>query len=148
MAVVALLFGALVMMGQVDLPVQVIPHVQPATGRPALSVTRSDIIVEPHTLRPGRPFTTTIFLHSDLTEPVDAVRFKLHIGGPSGDYDFSLALHGPFPAQGVSVLRVTPDLLAGPCRDQYQISPADIVRVPGVYTFRATLLSPVIMPEQ
>ena len=147
-AVALLVVGLLVTIGQVSLLVEWLEPSPKVVSQPLLSLTRSDILIEPQDLAPGEAFTTTIFFHSNYSQPVDAVRFKLDIRGPTGSYAFMLALQGPFPAQGVSVLRVTPDMLALPCREQYHIAPADIMRVPGVYTMRATLLSPVVMPEQ
>jgi hypothetical protein len=146
--VVLLVVGMLVLLGRISLPAELPVLPRSSTSRPAISLTRNDILVEPWDLHPGEAFTATILLHSHLSEPVDAVRFRLDISGPTGDYSFVLAVQGPFPAESISVLQVTPALLATPCREQYQISPADIVRVPGVYTLRATLLSPVVMPEK
>ena len=140
--------GLLVLLGRVSLPSELVEFSQPSTSRPPLSLNRSDILIEPWDLKPGEPFTATIFLHSELTKPVDAIRFRLDISGPTGDYQFVLAAQGPFPAQGVSVLQVTPDLLVVPCREQYQITPGDVFGAPGIYTVRATLLGPVDMPEQ
>jgi hypothetical protein len=147
-AIALVVVGLLVMLGRIPAPSEMPGLSHPSTSRPALSLTRNDIIIEPLDLDSGQPFTATIFLHSALSQPVDAIRFKLDISGPSGDYHFVLAVQGPFPAEGVSVLQVTPELLAAPCWEQYQITPADIVSVPGVYTLRATLLSPVVMQEQ
>ena len=50
-------------------------------------------------------------------------------------------------ANGVSVLRVTPDVLATPCREKYLITPADIFRSTGVYTVRVILVNPADTPE-
>lgn len=147
-ATALLVVGLLLMFGRIHAPEGLPLFGRPSTSRPAISLTRSDMLIEPEDLRPGEPFTTTLFLHSQLSQPVDAIRFRLDIEGPAGDYHFILSVHGPFAAGDVSVLKVTPDLLTVPCREQYQISPADIVRVPGVYTIRATLVSPVIIPEQ
>ena len=146
--VLLLVAGMLAVLGRIPIPSELVELSEPSTEEPAVFLSRNDIIVEPSNLHPGQPFTTTIFFHSDLSESVDAVRFKLNIDGPSGSYQFALAIQGPFPAQEVSVLRVTPSTLAGPCWDQYQIRPEDIISEPGVYTFRAALVSPVIMPEQ
>jgi len=148
-SVVLLLVASMfILMGRLPIPSDLIEISEPSIDEPAVFLSRNDIIVEPSNLHPGEPFTATIFFHSDLSESIDAVRFKLNIDGPSGSYQFALALQGPFPAQEVSVLRVTPDVLAGPCQAQYQISPEDIISEPGTYTFRAALVSPVIMPEQ
>jgi len=146
--VLLLVVSMLIVMGRLPIPSDVTELSEPSNNEPAVFLSRNDIIVEPRDLHPGEPFTMTIFFHSDLSESVDAVRFKLNIDGPSGSYQFALAIQGPFPAQEVSVLRVTPETLAGPCREQYQISPEDIISEPGAYVFRAALVSPVIMPEK
>ena len=146
--VILMVAGMLIVMGRLPVPSTLIELSEPSIEEPAVYLSRNDIIVEPSNLHPGEPFTTTIFFHSDLSESVDAVRFKLNIDGPSGKYEFALALQGPFPAQEVSVLRVTPETLAGPCWDQYQIAPEDIISEPGAYTFRAALVSPVTIPEK
>ena len=146
--VLLLVTSLLIIMGRLPVPSELIELSEPSIDEPAVFISRNDIIVEPSNLHPGEPFTTTIFFHSDLSESVDAVRFRLNIDGPSGHFEFALALPGPFPAGQVSVLRVTPAILEDPCRNQYQISPAEIISEEGVYTFRAALVSPVIMPEQ
>jgi hypothetical protein len=147
-AVTLLMIGLLALVGRIQVPVEVPWLDPPRVSRPALTLTRNDIIIEPANLRPGQPFTTTIFLHSDLSQPVDAVRFQFEVSGPEADYEFELALKGPFPARGQSTLTVTPAILEKPCQEQYGITPEEIISVPGIYTLRATLLSPVILPEQ
>jgi hypothetical protein len=48
------------------------------------------------------------------------------------------------PAHGVSIFRVTPELLAKPCEEQYLIEPTEVFSLPGVYTLRVTLSDPVV----
>jgi hypothetical protein len=103
------------------------------------------MLVEPVHLRPGEPFTITLFLRSDFSQSQDIIQLKLNIEGPSGDYHFVLSLKGPLPAHGVSVVQITPELLADPCQRQYQISPGEMVSVPGVYTLRAILPNPGVV---
>lgn len=103
------------------------------------SWTDGELLVEPLNLHAGEPFTMTVFLNSDMPQPLEDVHLNLDIGGPSGYYHFVLAVKGPLPAHGLSVLRVTPDLLSAPCQEQYLISPADIFKLPGSYAVRVTL---------
>lgn len=119
---------------------------QPAPRRTAASTTSlpvASLMVEPRDLRPYQPFTMTVLLQSDLPRPLETVRLDLDISGPTGFYSFGLAVKGPLPAHGVSIFRVTPELLAEPCREQYLISPTDVFSLPGVYTLRMTLFDPV-----
>jgi hypothetical protein len=95
-------------------------------------------------MRPHVPFTMTVLLQSDLPQPLETVHLDLDISGPTGFYRFGLAVEGPLPAQGVSILRVTPELLAEPCEEQYLIAPTEVFSLPGVYTLRVTLSDPVV----
>jgi hypothetical protein len=108
--------------------------------------TDGDLLVEPLYLLAGEPFTMTVFLNSDMPQPLEDLHLNLDISGPSGYYHFVLAVKGPLPARGLSVLRVTPDLLNAPCQKQYLISPADIFKFPGAYAVRVTLSAP--LPSQ
>jgi hypothetical protein len=106
------------------------------------------MLIEPADLNPGEPFTVTLLLRSDLAQSRDTTHLKLSIDGPTGEYHFVLAIKGPLPAHGVSVVQVTPELLADPCRRQYQMTPGEMVSVPGVYTLRAVLPHPGGVPER
>jgi hypothetical protein len=107
------------------------------------SLPQATLLVEPRDMRPYQPFTMTVFLQSDLPHPLETLRLDLDISGPTGFYSFGLAVKGPLPAHGVSIFRVTPELLAEPCEEQYLISPTDVFSLPGVYTLRMTLSNPV-----
>jgi hypothetical protein len=98
-------------------------------------------------MEPSEPFTMTVFLQSDLPQPLDAVRLDLEITGPTGFFRFGLAVKGPLPAHGVSIFRVTPETLAKPCEEQYLISPTDVFSLPGTYTLRVTLFDPVVTSQ-
>jgi hypothetical protein len=120
---------------------------QPIPRRTAISTVslpRTSLLIEPRDMRPNLPFTMTVLLQSDLPQPLEAVRLDLDISGPTGFFRFGLAVKGPLPAHGVSIFRVTPDLLAEPCEEQYLIEPTDVFSLPGVYTLRVTLSDPVI----
>jgi hypothetical protein len=52
------------------------------------------------------------------------------------------------PARGLSILQVTPEMLALPSQAQYGVSPTEIFGLPGTYTFRVTLYSPIDLPIQ
>lgn len=147
-AVAMLFFAVLVLTGRVRVPVELSPAAQPHASEPSVSLTASDVFVEPWKMRPGQPFTVTVFLRSDLAEDLDTVYLNLDVDGPSGKYHFAVAAKGPIPARGVSVVQLTPDLLAGPSWEQYQISPSEIMSVPGVYTLRTVLSVPTVPGER
>ena len=120
---------------------------QPAprlTATSAQTLPRTSFIVEPRDMRPNLPFTMTVLLQSDLPQPLATVHLDLDINGPTGFYSFGLLVKGPLPAHGVSIFRVTPDLLAESCEEQYLIEPTDVFGQPGVYTLRVTLSDPVV----
>lgn len=114
------------------------------TATSTTSLPRASLLVEPRDMRPHLPFTMTVLLQSDLPQPLETVRLDLDISGPTGSYRFRLAVKGPLPAHGVSIFRVTPDLLADLCEEQYLIAPTDVFGLPGVYTLRITLFDPVV----
>jgi hypothetical protein len=111
------------------------------------SLPQTSFLFEPRSMRPQQPFTMTVFLQSDLPRSLDSVRLDLDISGPTGYYRFALAVKGPLPAHGVSILRLTPELLAVPCQEQYLISPVEMFEMPGIYSLRITLFDPVIASQ-
>jgi hypothetical protein len=121
-----------------DLPAQDLQASQ-GTSADVESWTHGDLFVQPWNLQSGEPFTMTVILDSNMPQSLDDVHLNIDVNGPSGYYHFVLDVKGPLPAHGVSVLRVTPELLAAPCQEQYLISPADIFDVPGAYAVRVTL---------
>jgi hypothetical protein len=48
------------------------------------------------------------------------------------------------PAQGISILRLTPELLANTCQEQYLIEPTDVFSMAGTYNVRLTLSDAVV----
>ena len=114
-------------------------RVYPANPEVGLSLTRGESLVEPAKLHPGEPFTVTALLESTLPQPLDSAHIELGIDGPTGYYDFALVVRGPFQAQSVSVLEVTSEDLAVPCREKYLQAPTDIFRQPGRYVVRVAL---------
>jgi hypothetical protein len=123
-----------------------LPADQPAmrlTATSHASLPQASLLIEPWRLKPQQPFTMTVLLQSDLPQPLEAVQLDLDITGPTGFYSFGLAVKGPLPAHGVSVFRVTPDLLVEPAQEQYLMAPSDVFRLPGIYTFRLTVSDPV-----
>lgn len=123
-----------------------------ATDRPArwseedlapVATTRVSMNIEPYVMKPHQPFTITLSLWSADAQPVDAVTLELDVNGPTGYYQFDLALEEPLPSRGVSVLKVTPDLLSEPCRVQYLMAPTDLFAATGVYDVRVTMTKPV-----
>jgi hypothetical protein len=104
---------------------------------------RASLVVEPREMESHDAFTMTVWLESDLPEPLETVRLNLEITGPTGFYLFGLVVNSPLPAHGVSIFELTSELLAEACQEQYLISPVDMFAIPGVYTFRVTLLYPV-----
>lgn len=105
---------------------------------------RATLFFEPRNMRPNTPFTMTLFLENETPRQVETFRFDLDVNGPTGFYRFGLAVKGPLPAHGASVVRLTRDVLTKPCQEQYSISPTDLFAKPGVYTLRLTLLDHVV----
>jgi hypothetical protein len=159
-AAALLLVGLFALMGRIPVPSSLGPVVlspinrlvpslpqadAPAIGAPSLpqpttaldsSLPHASLLIEPHDLQPGEPFTISLSLLSDSPQPIKAVRLGLEVNGPTGQYRFDLVMKGSLPAHGMSVFRVTPALLAKPCQEQYLVSPAEIFRLPGIYTVR------------
>jgi len=119
----------------------------PLMERQTLSQMEANMLIEPREMHAREPFTMTVYIQSDTPEPLEAIDLDLDISGPAGNYHFELSFGGPLPAEGTSVFRVTPDLLARPCEERYLISPMEIFAVPGTYTIRANLLYPVAVSE-
>ncbi|HSJ55448.1 MAG TPA: zf-HC2 domain-containing protein [Anaerolineae bacterium] len=107
-------------------------------------VTPSQVsmIIEPNVMHPNETFTITVFLWSAEAQPPEAVTLDLDVTGPTGYYQFELAVQQPLPSRGVSVLKVTPELLAEPCREQYLMAPTDLFAATGVYDVRVTMTKP------
>lgn len=110
--------------------------------QPLLSLSLIASSIDPAPMHPGDSFTITLLLQNDLPHSLDTARFDLEISGPSGAYRFPLLVRGPFPAHGVSVIVVTPEVLAAQCEERYLISPRDIFDTAGNYRLRFTLFSP------
>jgi hypothetical protein len=120
------------------------PGPAPTEHRPAIFMGRHDVRIEPWRLESGEPFTITMFLHTNLPQTVNSARFDLDVTGPTGYYRFEMAVKGPLPPQGISVLELTPEDLAASSRERYLLSPTEIFAEPGVYTIRVFLFSPVL----
>ncbi len=108
------------------------------------SVPQVSMLVEPRRMHPRDPYTITVFLESDMSRSLESIRLDLDISGPTGYYSFDLAVEGPLPGRGVSVVRLTPDLLAETCEEQYLIAPTDVFSVAGAYKLRLTLFDLVV----
>jgi len=115
----------------------------PSMATPTLLQVDASLLIEPWNFHPRDPFTMTVYVQSALPAPADTVGIDLDISGPTGAYRFELSFDGPLPAEGMSIFRVTPDLLAQTCEERYLMLPTDIFAVPGAYTIRVTLLNPV-----
>ena len=114
----------------------------PRMATPTLSQLDASLLIEPRDLHPREPFTMTVYVQSALPEPMETVHLDLDISGPTGFFRFELSFDGPLPAEGMSIFRVTPDLLAQPCEERYLMSPTDMFAIPGAYTIRVTILNP------
>ncbi len=146
---VLLLLGLLLMAEHVSvLPMSGQRAARSPARQPALSVDQNRISFEPQNMVPGDRFTVTLPIESNLLQDVGTIRCDLEISGPTGKYRFALFMQGPLPARGLSVIQVTPELLAKASQDQYQLSPAQIFGLPGAYTFRVTVFSPVVASRQ
>jgi len=107
-----------------------------------VTTSQVSMIIEPHAMHPRQAFTITVFVWSAEAQPLDAVTLNLDVNGPTGYYQFDLALQEPLPSHGISILKVTPELLAEPCREQYLVAPIDLFAATGVYTVRVTMTKP------
>jgi len=123
-------------------PEELQPPASASSSRPGLSLSPSGSFVDPEPLLPGQPFTITLFLHTNVSRPLESADFDLEIIGPTGYFRFPLSVTGPLPARGVALVRVTTDALADACREKYMIAPTQIFGVPGAYKLRFILLSP------
>ncbi len=119
----------------------------PDLASPVLSQLDATLLVAPRDLGPGEPFTVTVYVQSDMPEPMETIDLDLDVIGPTGAYHFELSFNGPLPAQGMSIFRVTPDLLADVCAERYLMSPTDMFDIPGTYTIRVTLFVPVVVSD-
>lgn len=108
------------------------------------SMPQVSVLFEPRRMRPLDPYTITVFLESDMSRSLESARLDLDVSGPTGYYRFDLAIEGPLPARGVSILRVTPDVLAETCEEQYLMAPTDLFNSAGVYHLRLTLFDAVV----
>lgn len=143
MIVVALMLAGLVLLfGQFPVPSKVERVVLSPASRPAAALDLGGLVVEPKRIQAGDLFTVTVPIDGGLFRDTDMIRGNLDINGPTGRYHFAFDLPGPWPAVGPSVFMVTPGVLVAPCQEQYQISPGDILRAPGVYKFRVTIFGP------
>lgn len=166
-----LVVGLLILLGQIPIPARLKsialspanrsvlsesrPGMLPAESQPAPHLTntstswvpRVSFRLEPIDLHAGEPYTVTVFLKSEAPEPVEAVHLDMDISGPSGFYRFGWTVEGPLPARDVTIFRITPELLAEPCKEEYLISPADVFGFPGVYTIRLIVSDPVVASQ-
>lgn len=138
-ATALLLVAVLFVLGRLPMPSRVQRVVLPLASRPTAALTPSGLIVEPPRIHPGDLFTLTLPIEGALFQDAKMIRCNLTINGPTGKYDFVFDVPGPVPESGGLVAQVTPAVLAGPCRRQYEMSPADILRAPGLYSFRVAL---------
>jgi hypothetical protein len=119
----------------------------PAMAAPMLSQLEASLLIEPRDLHSHEPFTMTVYVQSNMPEPKETMGLDLDVSGPTGDFHFELSLQDPLPAEGMSIFRVTPDLLANSCEERYLMSPTDMFATPGTYTIRMTLMNPVVASE-
>jgi hypothetical protein len=134
-----LLVAVLFVLGRIPMPSRVQRVVLPLASRPTEALAPSGLIVEPPRIHPGDLFTVTLPIEGALFQDVRTIRGNLTIDGPTGQYSFVFDVPGPVPASGGVVVQVTPAVLAGPCRRQYEMSPAELLRAPGLYSFRVAL---------
>lgn len=102
------------------------------------------MLFEPRQMRPRVPYTITVYLESDMPRSLESARLDLDVSGPTGYYRFDLAVEGPLPGRGVSILRLTPDLLAETCEEQYLMAPSDLFSEAGTYNIRLTFFDAVV----
>jgi hypothetical protein len=108
------------------------------------SVPHVSLLFQPRQMRPRDPYTMTVFMESDMSRSLESIRLDLDVSGPTGYYRFDLAVEGPLPGRGVSILRLTPDLLAETCEEQYLMAATDLFREAGTYNIRLTFFDAVV----
>lgn len=108
------------------------------------SLPHASVLFEPRKMHPQDPFTITVFLESDLPRSLESLRLDLDVSGPTGYYSFGMAVEGPLPGRGVTILHLTPDLLAEMCEEQYLMAPTDVFSDVGTYNIRLTLFDAVV----
>ncbi|MBN1657939.1 MAG: zf-HC2 domain-containing protein [Anaerolineae bacterium] len=108
----------------------------------------ASLVFEPWVMHPNDPYTMTLFFQSDQAVEIDSLRVELDVDGPTGYYRFDLEVEGPLPGRGVSILRVTPDVLEKRCQEQYLISANEVFRDEGTYNVRMTLSDAVTLPSR
>jgi hypothetical protein len=108
------------------------------------SAPQVSMLFEPRQMRARVPYTITVFLESDIPRSLESIRLDLDVSGPTGYYRFDLAVEGPLPGRGVSILRLTPDLLAKTCEEQYLMAPSDLFSEAGSYNIRLTFFDAVV----
>jgi len=104
--------------------------------------------LEASLLQIGEAFTTTVLVLNEQDQPLTVSQVYLDIEGPQHSYHFELAVSDPLPAERASALRITPDSLAEASQKRYQISPDEIIDVPGIYIIRITLFPAVTVPDR
>lgn len=119
----------------------------PRMATPAFAPLEGRLLIEPADLHPREPFTMTVYVQTAMAEPMERLDLDLDISGPTGLYHFELSFSGPLLAEGMSIYRVTPGLLAVPCEEQYLMLPTEIFAAPGAYTIRVTLMHPVVATQ-
>lgn len=107
----------------------------------------ASLVFEPWVMHPTDPYTMTIFFQSDQAQQIDSLHVELDVNGPTGFYQFDLAVEGPLPGRGVSILRVTPDVLEERCQEQYLMSATEVFRAEGTYNVRMTVSDAVTLPS-
>lgn len=167
-ALALLLVGVLFLTGDIPIPSQLKPvalfpanklpladlpsPTHPPDNSPVLadnaaiheSMPRASVLFEPRQMHPQDPFTITVFLESDMSHSLESVRLDLDVSGPTGYYGFDLEVEGPLPGRGVTILRLTPDLLADMCEEQYLMAPTDVFSLAGIYNVRLTIFDAVV----
>jgi hypothetical protein len=131
---------------------RMVPDILPADAFPArpqsVSLNANDVRVEPWKLRPGQMFTITLLLQTNLPQPIESARLDLDVNGPTGYYSFEIRVRGHLPSRGISVVRLTPDVLEASSQEKYLMSPTEIFHEPGVYTLRFSTYTPVMTPAR
>jgi len=112
------------------------------------ALPKASMVFEPWVMHPSDPYTMTLYFQSDRAEEIDSLHVELDVDGPTGFYQFDLAVEGPLPGRGVSILRVTPDVLEERCQEQYLISASEVFRDEGTYNVRVTLSDAVTLPSR
>jgi hypothetical protein len=140
-AVILLMVGLIYSLGRVPTPLQG-SQVEVAGPKETRVQRQQDAVwIEPPRLYAGEPFTVTLRLRNETSQPLDGglVVFSLKRAEATGpEYRFAIPLGEVLQPDERWEVELTPQNLRPVCLREYQIEPAELLAEPGVYSFRVT----------